>query len=168
MYQNTWKYSMINEYVIWNIGFGNKKRGEFVCSHLAPNIKYIKVSRFGDLSRGWPECSLFNSYYTKVYGRALLHSLDSSTLPLMLTLIMLSAKQGGIKYHFLSLWYDSTWDWIQILGILGEHFSHQANGPVNTLKIIFINTLKIIFFLNWLTSLIGGMCLLSIRKYIYI
>ena len=21
---------------------------------------------------------------------------------------MLSAKQGGIKYHFLSLWYDST------------------------------------------------------------
>ena len=25
-------------------------------------------------------------------------------------LIMLSAKQGGIKYHFLSLWYDSTWN----------------------------------------------------------
>ena len=24
---------------------------------------------------------------------------------------MLSVKQGGIKYHFLSLWYDSTWDW---------------------------------------------------------
>ena len=23
-------------------------------------------------------------------------------------LIMLSVKQGGIKYHFLSLWYDST------------------------------------------------------------
>ena len=26
-------------------------------------------------------------------------------------LIMLSAQQSGIKYHFLSLWYDSTWDW---------------------------------------------------------
>ena len=25
-------------------------------------------------------------------------------------LIMLSVKQGGIKYHFLSLWYDSTGD----------------------------------------------------------
>ena len=25
-------------------------------------------------------------------------------------LIMLSVKQGGIKYHFLSLWYDLTWD----------------------------------------------------------
>ena len=24
-------------------------------------------------------------------------------------LIMLSVKQRGIKYHFLSLWYDSTW-----------------------------------------------------------
>ena len=25
-------------------------------------------------------------------------------------LIMLSVKQGGIKYHFLSLWYNATWD----------------------------------------------------------
>ena len=25
-------------------------------------------------------------------------------------LIMLSVKQGSIKYHFSSLWYDSTWD----------------------------------------------------------
>ena len=25
-------------------------------------------------------------------------------------LIMLSVKQGDIEYHFLSLWYDSTWD----------------------------------------------------------
>ena len=25
-------------------------------------------------------------------------------------LIMLSVKQGGIKYHFLSLCCDSTWD----------------------------------------------------------
>ena len=27
-----------------------------------------------------------------------------------LYLIMLSVKQGGIKYHFLSFWYDSAWD----------------------------------------------------------
>ena len=25
-------------------------------------------------------------------------------------LIMLIVKQGGSKYHFLSLWYDSTWN----------------------------------------------------------
>ena len=24
-------------------------------------------------------------------------------------------KQGGIKYHFLSLWYDSTWDWTLVI-----------------------------------------------------
>ena len=26
-------------------------------------------------------------------------------------LIMLRVKQGGTKYHFLSRWCDSTWDW---------------------------------------------------------
>ena len=34
----------------------------------------------GDSSRGRPEGSLFNSYYTEVKGRALLLSLDCSTL----------------------------------------------------------------------------------------
>ena len=29
----------------------------------------------------------------------------------VLYLIMLSIKHGGIKYNYLSLWYDSTWDW---------------------------------------------------------
>ena len=40
------------------------------------------VSKFGDLSPGWPEGSLFSSYYTEMYGRVLLLSLDSFTLPL--------------------------------------------------------------------------------------
>ena len=30
-------------------------------------------------------------------------------------------KQGGIRYHFLSLWYDSTWDWTQGSRAIGEH-----------------------------------------------
>ena len=39
---------------------------------------------------------------------------------------MLSVKQGGIKYHFLSLWYDLTWDWTQVSRTIGEHSnSHQ-------------------------------------------
>ena len=33
---------------------------------------------------------------------------------------MLSVKQGSIKYHFFSLWYDSTW-------VIGEHSNHFAN-----------------------------------------
>ena len=36
-------------------------------------------------------------------------------------LIMLSVKQAGIKYYFLSLWYDSTWDWTQVSRAIGEH-----------------------------------------------
>ena len=36
-------------------------------------------------------------------------------------LMMLSVKQGGIKYHFLSLWYDSTCDWTQVSRAIGEH-----------------------------------------------
>ena len=42
-------------------------------------------------------------------------------------LIMLSDKQGGIKYHFLSLWYDSIWDWTQFSRAIGEHSNHYAN-----------------------------------------
>ena len=71
---------------------------------------YIKVkSKVGDHSRGWPEGSLFDSLLHQCVGKGatpfpgLLHfTLDPY-------LIMLSVKQGGIKYHFLSLWYDSTW-----------------------------------------------------------
>ena len=48
-------------------------------------VKYSK-NKVGDPCRGWPEGSLFDSYDTKVYGRALLHPLDCSTLPLILTL----------------------------------------------------------------------------------
>ena len=29
-------------------------------------------------------------------------------------LMLLSVKQGGIKYHFLNLWYDSTLDWTPV------------------------------------------------------
>ena len=40
---------------------------------------------------------------------------------------MLSVKQGSIKYHFLSLWYDSTWDWTQVSRAIGEYSNHYVN-----------------------------------------
>ena len=40
---------------------------------------------------------------------------------------MLSVKQVSIKYHFLSLWYDSTWDWTPVSRTIGEHFSLRQN-----------------------------------------
>ena len=39
---------------------------------------------------------------------------------------MLSVKQGGIKYHFLILWYDSTWDWTQESQAIDEHSNYHA------------------------------------------
>ena len=36
-------------------------------------------------------------------------------------LIMLSVKQGSIKYHFKSLWYDTTWDWTLVSRTIVEH-----------------------------------------------
>ena len=43
--------------------------------------------------------------------------------------IMLCVKQGGIKYQFLSLWYEWTWDRIGDSLTIGEHFDHFVNGP---------------------------------------
>ena len=68
---------------------------------------YVYKSKVGDHSWGRPDGSLFNSYFTDVQARALILSLDCSILPLICNIF----KQGGIKYYFLSLWYDSTWYW---------------------------------------------------------
>ena len=41
--------------------------------------------------------------------------------PLYPLFIMLSVKQRGIKYHFLSFWYDSNWDGTPVSQVIGEH-----------------------------------------------
>ena len=40
--------------------------------------------------------------------------------------MMLSVKQVGIKYHFLILWYDATWDWTPVSKAFGEHSNRLA------------------------------------------
>ena len=39
-------------------------------------------------------------------------------------LVMLSVKQDSIKYHFLSLWYNSTCDWTSVSQTIIEHSTH--------------------------------------------
>ena len=39
---------------------------------------------------------------------------------------VLSAKQGAIKYHFLSIWYDLTWDQTLVSQAIGKHSTHKA------------------------------------------
>ena len=50
----------------------------YILSYSFHFLLHIYKSKVGDLSRGWPEGSLFNSYFTEVLGRALLHSQDCS------------------------------------------------------------------------------------------
>ena len=52
-----------------------------------------------------------------------------------LYLIMLSVKKGGIKYHFLSLWYNSTWDWTRVSQAIGKHSNHSANVQLGWLLV---------------------------------
>ena len=40
---------------------------------------------------------------------------------------MLSVKQGGIEYRFLSLLYDSTRDWTLVSQAVGKHSNYRAN-----------------------------------------
>ena len=55
-------------------------------------------------------------------------------------LIMLSVKQGGIKYHFLSLWYDSTWDWTPVSQAIGEHSTTKPMGwSIGIINRVFAN-----------------------------
>ena len=55
-----------------------------------------------------------------------------------------SVKQGGIKYHFLSLWYDLTWDWIQVSRAIGEHANLYIYIYIYNQQ-IFIQTNVLIF-----------------------
>ena len=116
------KYIVLTKILLWSWflqNYGYPQTWDF------SNIS--KVSKVGDHSRGWPEGSLSDSLLHQGVGEGatpfpgLLHfTLDPY-------LIMLSVKQGGIKYHFLSLWYDSTWEWTQVSRTIGEHSNRLAN-----------------------------------------
>ena len=84
---------------------------------------YIK-KKVGDCSRVWPEGSLFNSYNTKVQGRALLHSLDFSTLPLIFTLECWVLSKAASSTMFL------------VFGMLRPRIEPRSSGLLaNTLLI---------------------------------
>ena len=60
---------------------------------------------------------------------------------------MLSVKQGGIKYHFLSLWYDLTWDWTPVSRTIRELLGQWIGYEVYTVENSFYHEIK-----NVLTS----------------
>ena len=89
------------------------------------------VSKFSDRSRGRSEGSLFNSYYTEVLVGGATPSSRFLYFTLDTYLLMLSVKQGSIKYHFLSFWngIEPCFSWV-----MGEHSSHKANETVKNIK----------------------------------
>ena len=86
-----------------------KERPIYIC---------IYSCKVGDRSRGWYEGSLFDSYYTKG-GGATSFPWIAPLYPWSLQCWMLSKLL--LSTNFLSLCYDSTWDWTQVSQATGEH-----------------------------------------------
>ena len=62
---------------------------------------------------------------------------------------MLSVKQGGNKYHFLNLSYDSTWDWTPVSRAIGEH---STINPIVKLNNYLLS--QLVFYKNILGKLL--------------
>ena len=73
------------------------------CSTVLPTVKTL-----GKINHVYWMIHVYIYIYIYIY--IFLFSLNCSTLPSIRTFILLSVKQGCIKHHFKSLWYDATWD----------------------------------------------------------
>ena len=93
---------------------------------------YNTKNKLADRCRERPEGSIFKPRYRE--GRNSFSCIVPLTLDL--NLIMLSIKQGGIKYHFWVFGYDSTWDWTLISQTISNHFNpytmilKKGSGPM--------------------------------------
>ena len=80
------------------------------------------LSKVGDLSRGWPEGLLFDSYYTEVLERALLFSLDCSTLPLIPSLYYWVLSKGASSTIIKVFGMTRPGDWTSVSRTIGKHY----------------------------------------------
>ena len=89
------------------------------------------ISELADRNQWRPEGLLFNSYYTKVLGRALLLSFNRSTLPLIRTLQCWELSKVASS-TILSLWYGSSLDWLKeifsLLLLVKQKIGHHVNA----------------------------------------
>ena len=111
--------------------------------------------KVGDCSGGWTKVSLFDSWLHQGVRKSatpfpgMLHFTHDPYFTLLIV------KQGGIKYHFLCLWYDSNWDWtimpIRIcIVFFGLYMPWTATGELNLWKelciILVSNTVLFYYF----------------------
>ena len=71
---------------------------------------------------------------------------------------MLGFKQGGMKYHLLCFWYNSTWDWNLVSQVTGEH-STPWQEPIS--NDFFEKCLIVIFAFYIETIRDKSLCLLN-------
>ena len=84
------------------------------------NIRLQIIYKLANRNRWRPGGSLLIATTPRCrVGRSSFPWITPFTLDLYL--ITLSVKQVTIKYHFLSLWYDSTWDWTPVSRTTGDH-----------------------------------------------
>ena len=86
--------------------------------------------------------------------------------PLEPYLIVLSAQQSGIKYYFLSLWYDSTWDWTHLNHL--TVYKQMNNGLFNMLPTNCLSCVNFVITYQYLfpnvTKLIWRKCIQKDRQ----
>ena len=74
----------------------------------------------------------------------------------LVNMIMLGVKQGGIKYHFLSLWYDATWNCTPISRDLelhpNLHWTQLSKFLRRSLIIFMIESFRTIVFIFFVIS----------------
>ena len=78
---------------------------------------------------------------------------------------MLSVQQRGIKYHFLSLWYDLTCDWTLAFQTIGKH-STLTSGLVVSIKVSSLGQIELFNLLHRIIIII--IIIISyLKSYIY-
>ena len=99
------------------------------------HIKIVKVKKVkvGDRSPGLPESSFSVAITHWSVGVGATYFPELLQFTLETYFIMLSVKQGCIKYDFLSLWYDSTshpahW---RTLGLMSRAFANCPGDQVS-------------------------------------
>ena len=98
------------------------QRGSYSSSEDTVSVFYAQpseVKKLATLVKGDLK-ALFSIATTLRCREGFTPSLDWSTLSLILTLLCWVLN----KYHFLSLWCDSTWDWTLFSQTIGEHSTH--------------------------------------------
>ena len=95
------------------------------------NITWLIKSSFNPLLNQWPIGGLGSPLGDTPRSRGERYYFPwIAPLTLDPYFIMLSVKQGSIKYYFLSLWYDSTRGWTPVPRATGEYSNHYAKEPV--------------------------------------